>query len=160
MPDRTCTIEGCTAALRAKGLCVKHWSRQYRHGDPEAHPFRPKGSRQCEVIGCDRAYSAKGYCQAHYWLWRKYGDPEPFGYQCAHKKIRRLRGVARDNACQHCGKPAVHWAYDHADPGERFDLKYGGSYSLDPAHYLPLCASCHKTFDVRYRFPSRRTVPG
>ena len=150
MPDRTCTIEGCTAVLRAKGLCVKHWSRQYRHGDPEARPFRPKGSRQCEVIGCGRAYSAKGYCQAHYWLWRKYGDPEPFGYQCAHKKVRRVRGVARDNACQHCGKSAAHWAYDHDDPAERFDPNYGGSYSLDPAHYMPLCASCHKTFDLNH----------
>jgi hypothetical protein len=67
MPDRICTVDGCTAPLRAKGLCVKHWSRRQRHGDVNAHPFRPKGSRQCQVPGCDRPYSALGYCQTHYY---------------------------------------------------------------------------------------------
>jgi hypothetical protein len=104
MPDRTCIIDGCGAILKARGLCAKHLSRLVRHGDVNAHPLRVRGSRRCQVIGCDRVYSAKGYCSKHYWLWWKHGDPEPFGYQVAHKKIRKVRGVARGHACQHCGK--------------------------------------------------------
>lgn len=62
-----CTVEGCSAVPKAKGLCDIHWSRWYRHGDPEAHPFRPKGSRQCEVPGCNRPYMARGLCSGHYY---------------------------------------------------------------------------------------------
>jgi hypothetical protein len=140
-----CTIDGCTTAARAKGLCVMHWERQQKHGDPLIGAFKPRGG--CEVIGCDRPHQGRGYCSKHYWMLWKHGDAEPGGYAYAHHKIYRQRGAARDHACAHCGRPAHHWAYDHGDPAARIDPRRGGPYSLDPAHYLPLCARCHKILD-------------
>jgi len=141
-----CTVEGCRAVPKAKGLCELHWNRWYRHGDPEAHPFSPRGSHQCQVPGCDRPYAAKGYCSRHYWMQWKHGEPEPGGYAFAHNKVYRLRGRATGYPCEHCGRPAKHWAYDHQDPDERFHPA-GRPYSVDPWHYLALCVSCHKILD-------------
>jgi hypothetical protein len=141
-----CTVEGCSAVPKAKGLCELHWNRWYRHGDPEVGAFRPRGG--CEVIGCDQPHLARGYCSRHYSAWYAHGEPEPGGYSFAHRKVYRLRGKASAHACAHCGRPARHWAYDHADPGERTDPRRGGPFSLDPAHYLPLCAACHKILDL------------
>jgi hypothetical protein len=144
LPDE-CTVAGCAEVPLAKGLCGMHWARQHKHGDPESGAFRPRGG--CDVIGCNRPHAARGYCSRHYWMWRKHGEPEPGGYSFAHRKVYRLRGKASDHACAHCGRPARHWAYDHADPGARVDPRRGGPFSLDPAHYLPLCAACHRILD-------------
>ena len=38
----TCSIEGCTAPVLAKGLCGKHYMRVYRHGDPTVRMKRPR----------------------------------------------------------------------------------------------------------------------
>lgn len=35
-PARTCSIGGCDERHHAKGLCVGHYWRQVRHGDPVA----------------------------------------------------------------------------------------------------------------------------
>lgn len=34
MPDRTCTIDGCTRRVRARGWCGAHYERWKRNGDP------------------------------------------------------------------------------------------------------------------------------
>ncbi len=141
-----CVVDGCDNTGRLeRGLCPKHRSRLTRHGDVNANPKPVRG--QCAVIGCDRPHEAKGYCKRHYWMWWKHGEPEPGGYQYAHYKIYRLRGAAGKHTCEHCGKQARHWAYDHQDPAERNDPRRGGPYSLDPWHYIPLCSRCHKAFD-------------
>jgi hypothetical protein len=43
--------------------------------------------------------------------------------------------------CAVCGEPATHLAYDGLDPGERRDPHTGRAYSIDMAHYHPLCAA-------------------
>lgn len=73
------------------------------------------------------------------------GWSEEIGYSGAHYRVRSTRGRAALHVCP-CGKPAAQWAYDNADPAERVDPR-GCRYSLDPARYFPLCASCHKLFD-------------
>jgi len=147
-PDE-CTVDGCTTDVRAKGLCATHYARWQKHGDPLAGAFQPRGT--CQVDGCGRRHAAGGYCSTHYGNFRVHGTPEaPVrdpGYQGAHYKVYRMRGAARDNDCLHCGARARHWAYDHGDPDERRDPRRGGPYSLDPAHYIPLCASCHTIMD-------------
>jgi hypothetical protein len=69
-------------------------------------------------------------------------------YQTAHARVWRNRGRARDHVCV-CGKPAAHWAYDHLDPDELVDSA-GQIFSGDPAHYTPLCRSCHANLDNRH----------
>lgn len=68
------------------------------------------------------------------------------GYPGVHHRLRKLYGDATEHACRQCGERADTWAYDHADPAERQDPKRG-PYSIDLAHYLPLCHSCHGKLD-------------
>lgn len=66
-------------------------------------------------------------------------------YSGAHMRVRRDLGSARAFTCR-CGAQAKQWAYDHADPNEL--QSSGGAYSADPAHYSPMCVSCHKKADM------------
>lgn len=113
-----------------------HHTRYQRHGDPQTIAVRalPSG--------------------ADHHAWR--GNSA--GYDSSHQRVGRRLGPASTRACQHCGKPARHWAYDHADPDEVTDPR-GISYSTDPAHYLPLCARCHKRFDLDH-IQSRMLLAG
>jgi hypothetical protein len=43
--------------------------------------------------------------------------------------------------CTVCGEPATRRRYDGLDPNERRDPHTGRSYSVDLAHYQPLCAA-------------------
>lgn len=38
-----CSIEGCETPIKHKGLCGKHYKRQWRHGDPLKTLCVPKG---------------------------------------------------------------------------------------------------------------------
>lgn len=154
-----CIVDGCSAVPLAKGLCSAHRSRLLRHGDVEANPRMPRGT--CEIPGCGQPHYSRGYCSRHYGrLWR-HGDPEALarpvppgqlGYVGAHARIYTARGPASGQACRHCGGPAAHWAYDHGDPHAQVDPR-GFPYSLDPGHYLPLCARCHLAFDRKANEP-------
>ena len=43
--------------------------------------------------------------------------------------------------CAVCGAPATHRSYDGLDPNEQRDPHTGRRYSIDMAHYQPLCAA-------------------
>jgi hypothetical protein len=51
------------------------------------------------------------------------------------------RARAKRTPCAVCGEPATHWSYDGLDPNEQHDRYSGNSYSIDMAHYQPLCAA-------------------
>lgn len=74
-----------------------------------------------------------------------YGDN--IGYAQAHRRL----GKAREHDCALCGQPAKNWAYDHQDPGEKYEARNGRlmAYSVNPIHYQPLCLSCHSKRDAR-----------
>jgi hypothetical protein len=144
-----CTIEGCIAVPKAKGLCDIHWSRWYRHGDPEAHPFTPKGTRQCQVPGCDRPYMALGCCSGHYY------DPRRERERRAALKEKVLGHYGRACAC--CGA-AVDLTLDHVNgDGAQHRLElYGDSQGAGgtrfyrwlirqgfPPGYQTLCRRCN-----------------
>lgn len=80
-------------------------------------------------------------------------------YGSVHQRLTREHGAARNYPCAHCGRQADEWAYDHRDRLEVADLVppappgFGARqsprvYSLDPAHYLPLCRQCHRDLDA------------
>lgn len=56
-------------------------------------------------------------------------------YSGLHYWIKRCKG--KPEICEHCGKPAKHWA--------NIDHKY--RRNLDD--YISLCASCHKKYDIK-----------
>ena len=92
----------------------------------------------------------------HQTPWRRSGEDAPHwkgdavNYNGVHARLRRQRGRAGDQTCE-CGRPAKDWAYDHADPDERRDETHNGPYSTKVEHYIPMCRSCHRTFDNNRR---------
>lgn len=69
MTERTCSTDGCTRTILARGMCNSHyarWNRQKRLA--EAQP--------CRVDDCVKPGSKRGLCNAHYLRWYRNGDPE------------------------------------------------------------------------------------
>ena len=119
--------------------------------------------RICSIPTCEEPHKARGYCSLHYWSWRRHGDPltalsryqlriETPSYGAVHTRLERDRGLASTHVCE-CGAPATEWAYDNADPDEIYEIEREPfrvrRYSTDPAHYRPMCHSCHFRFDAR-----------
>ncbi len=77
----------------------------------------------------------------------------PTSYGAVHSRVSRARGPASEYRCKQCDGPAAQWAYNHCDPNERQFLLNGREYpySLDLNNYMPMCRSCHQTFDLAYR---------
>lgn len=75
------------------------------------------------------------------------------GYDAAHKRILRAKGSARHRWCEHCDSVAHQWAFIHGSPdarpvGVKGNGRPHGPFSLNPDHYMPLCAACHKVYDL------------
>ena len=122
----------------------------------------------CAVDGCVTLAQTRGWCAMHYERWRIHGDPTftlrawgggkpspTLTYKGAHSRLRRERGKAAAHLCVQCGGRAQQWAYDHSDPAEMTGPTSAGAgnsvhYSMDPSHYLPMCKSCHKCFDLAW----------
>ena len=49
--------------------------------------------------------------------------------------------LAQIRPCAVCSAPATHLGYDGLDPNERRDPYTSRPYSIDTAHYQPLCAA-------------------
>lgn len=131
-------------------------SRMGGHLRGEDHPRWRGGVAPCPDCGGPRSRGHRG-CVSCY---DKSGPKNPkwrgdqITNTSAHARIVVARGKASGYACTHCLNPAAHWAYDHTDPNELRNPGLGkdwGPFSLDPAHYIPLCAACHKRFDMAWR---------
>lgn len=60
---KTCKIENCEKEAKARGLCINHYRRWQRHGDPLGGlHFKTV----CGVKDCGRPHEAKGLCNMHY----------------------------------------------------------------------------------------------
>lgn len=167
---RTCSVADCDSPHAARGMCDTHYRNLRRHGTPIA-PSRPRRGR-CSVDDCTKPHEAFGYCHAHYMQLRRHGDPlartprgadnspswtgDAVGYSGAHRRLSRRLGPAAGHPCIDCGETAAHWAYDHGDSAARPSPV--GAFSTNPAHYMPMCAPCHKAFDTRHRHLSLPTA--
>jgi len=158
---RVCSVDGCDRAHLARDLCGTHYERLRRTGSVGPATIAPHVplARPCAVDGCEKGGRRKrDLCEMHYRRLRLHGDPglvllkmgtgDEVTNTAAHERVRRARGRAAEHACQHCGGPAEHWAYDHADPDERQSAR--GPYSPNPDHYISLCVACHKRFDLDF----------
>lgn len=127
---RTCTVDSCEAKHVGHGFCNKHLKRWHVHGNP----LKTLPGGGARGSGPDHA------------MWR--GDQVT--YAGFHQRLRVLRGPATNHACEHCGRPATHWAYNHSDPHEIAGEDRGKPrpFSTDPNCYLSLCVPCHKRFDL------------
>lgn len=73
MSQRTCSVEGCAGAHKARGWCGKHYQRWQRHGDPLR--LERVVLESCRVAECDRVPFGYGYCQKHWYRYVNTGDP-------------------------------------------------------------------------------------
>jgi hypothetical protein len=64
---KTCTVQGCKRAYRAKGLCFFHYGK-WRRGELEARPPRYD---TCGKPDCKKKVVGHGLCQEHYDAWKK-----------------------------------------------------------------------------------------
>jgi hypothetical protein len=64
---KTCTVQGCKRAYRAKGLCFFHY-KKFRRGELESRPARYD---TCGKPECKKKVVAHGLCQDHYDAWKK-----------------------------------------------------------------------------------------
>ena len=161
MSDRTCSIDGCSRAHRAKGYCKMHY-----------YALRPE---TCSVVGCSGRLKAKGFCNQHYRQGDEvceycregfrgdrrrrfcstgcriaFGLAQPVEYFGVHRRIKVQLGSARLFDCVDCGGTASHWSYNYGDPDQLISTKgtaTGIPYSLRAEFYEPRCAHCHKIFD-------------
>lgn len=75
MPKRTCSIDGCPRAARARSWCNAHYQQWRIYGDPLGHAPEPPTS--CSYDGCINPYESRGYCASHARQLRRGADLRP-----------------------------------------------------------------------------------
>jgi len=73
-----CLVDGCGKRSCARDLCMAHYRRFQRHGNPLGGG--KKGNRKfppivCSVPDCGLPAHGRGLCRGHYTKWWRYGDP-------------------------------------------------------------------------------------
>jgi hypothetical protein len=64
---KTCTVDGCKRAYRAKGLCFFHY-KKWRRDEIEAKPGRYD---TCSKPECKKKVVGHGLCETHFDAWTK-----------------------------------------------------------------------------------------
>lgn len=64
----------CGKKQNARGMCMSHYNKWKRHGDPH---FVQKFAEGCKIEGCDRPHKSLGFCDLHYDRNHRLGDPGP-----------------------------------------------------------------------------------
>ena len=110
-------------------------------------------ARTCSIDDCDSRHYGRGWCKRHYLRWYKHGDPShqrpgPATYSGVHDRMNQT-DPASNHPCSECGTTTQRreWAYEHTDIDEMVDPATGFPFSTNPAHYRPLCVSCHRRLD-------------
>lgn len=68
-------------------------------------------------------------------------------YKRAHERIAEAKGRAVSYTCHTCPSPATSWAYQYNEEHPLVDPE-GRPYSLNVENYKPMCAKCHRQFDI------------
>ena len=63
---KTCTVQGCKRAYRAKGLCFFHY-KKWRREELEGRPARYD---TCSNENCKKKVKEHGLCEEHFGAWK------------------------------------------------------------------------------------------
>ena len=127
-----CSVDGCDNPIQIKlrKLCVKHYHRWQRYGDPLFVP--PKIVRQCKIDGCDNQAVSRGWCKKHYMSWVRHNDP-------TFKQSKKVRKICKVDGCNnkydakgYCSMHYTRWK-KHRDinyTGNRHGKINSGAYKV------------------------------
>lgn len=73
--SQKCSIEECDRPLFCKNLCVGHYTKLRRYGDPEIGGHRIIKEKTCSIFNCNAPHYGKGLCKKHYRRFLTHGDP-------------------------------------------------------------------------------------
>ena len=68
-----CSVEGCDSPEKYKGLCGKHYKRQWRHGNPLTTFLTMHEGAKCSVDNCYRPAAIRDLCKMHNTRQYRYG---------------------------------------------------------------------------------------
>lgn len=72
-PSLVCIVDGCNSLAKTKGLCGKHYKRQWRHDDPLHTELMMNDGMVCNVLDCTQPAHAWHLCKMHYQRFNRYG---------------------------------------------------------------------------------------
>jgi hypothetical protein len=148
-----CKEKNCESPVQARGLCNKHYMREYRSSRGE-----------CSFINCYRPIYAKKVCESHYKKDLRGRNPEydlsqravdkktkdliDPAYHRVHNRLRYHKGSPSNHQCEDCGNTASSWSlstFVNVEYGIKDRRTY--PYSLNLNDYRPRCYPCHGQFD-------------
>lgn len=99
---RSCSVEECDRAHRARGYCATHYARFMETGDP-GPAGRLHARPACSVEGCTRPHFGRGLCNTHYYRMRRNGrldlEPRPARSK-APAEARRPKQACQVDGCE------------------------------------------------------------
>lgn len=155
----TCSIDGCSARVNARGFCSRHYMRVVHNGQgSDGAPCRGCGKptdgrgrycgeacrAQCAADGCDLLSRANGYCPTHNYQIRNFGEI----------RDRRWQKTPDGTPCAFCNKPWEGTAYSlkYCSPGcASLYQRHGGSRPVSQA-----CERCGVEIDLTSRTKTGR----
>jgi hypothetical protein len=102
-----CLVKNCNKQKYIKNLCVSHYQKERKYGDPLGKGSRGRKVKHktCTIImkggrRCLKPYAAKGMCQMHYRRVSLYGDPHTRerGYKNVRQKYILVSAIGHPNS--------------------------------------------------------------
>ena len=140
---KTCSIDKCDNAHRARGYCANHYKSYMKWGDPliKGRMGREIQYETCTIITqdnrkCLKPHTAKGMCQMHYRRVKIYKNPfaKEKGHKGVRKKYKAVLALGHPNSnskgrmlehrlvmSEHLGRPLTEYETVHHINGDRFD---------------------------------------
>lgn len=163
MDKSTCSIGGCVSVATARDMCVTHYSRWRRTGDPGAaeRKYLPR-SGLCSVDGCEYMRDRRGLCQKHYMARAARGSVHLECLYCGEDMTNR------DRARKFCSKAhgAMYRRHGGARAMEKECARCGGMFSIAGGDSssrakradVKMCAECKRARTTRHGWSVRAIV--
>lgn len=163
---KVCKVDGCGEAVKARGLCNKHYLGARRAGDlglfegPGRGRYAPETSRSCAGVSvCGKKAAARGLCNSCYQVRRKTGvlDRLPIinaGKTCGAEGCK--------NKAQGLGYCSTHYTrfIKYGDPLGIAEKKTGAPCSTKGCVGLTvargMCSNCYQHF-MKHGDPTKRS---